>query len=263
MRAISRPWGTLHARIDECGGTHAAVFLNSLGTDTRMWDSVVRGLPELAIAVRLDFRGHGLSAVAPYSYSIADLADDVLACMDTVDLERAKIIGCSVGGLVAQQLSLAAPDRVEALVLSNCAPKLGTAEAWIDRVDRVNALGMPGMASEIVERWFAQPSPINEPEVGLWRTMLERIPSAGYVALCHAIAEADLSQSVHNIDLPALVIAGSSDRATPADAVQALADLLPQAQYLEFEGVGHLPAIESPEAFNAAVSQFFGSLPNE
>ncbi|MGD1886939.1 MAG: 3-oxoadipate enol-lactonase [Cohaesibacteraceae bacterium] len=262
MRAIARPWGAMHARLDERDGSVGAVFLNSLGTDLRMWDSAIDELSSLRTALRLDFRGHGLSAVAEQGYYISDLAEDVVAAMDAANIEQAVVIGCSVGGLVAQQLAIVAPNRVSALVLSNTTSRLGTIEAWEDRVQRIKIHGLPHLSGEILERWFA-PSSLDKAERDLWRAMLERTPADGYCALCQAIAEADLTNHVSTISVPTCVIAGSMDEATPAWRVSALADRIPQAQFIEFGGVAHLPAIETPVQFAAAVSHFIEGLPNE
>lgn len=255
MRALTRPWGTLHLRVDgapDCGTPW--VFLNSLGTDLRMWEAVLPFLPR-GVALRLDFRGHGLSAVAPAPFGIADLVDDVLAAMDACGLARARIVGCSVGGLVAQRLARTAPERVAALVLSNTAPRIGTPEAWAERVATVEAGGMSAIADAIIARWFGPPMH-DRPEAALWRAMLERTPAAGYAALCHAIAAEDLTAEVGAIDRPCLVIAGGADGATPPAQVRALAEAVPGAAFVEIAEAGHLPAVETPEAFARALSSF-------
>lgn len=254
MQALTRDWGAMHVRLTEGDGA-PIVFLNSLGTDLRMWDAVIARLPACGPALRMDKRGHGLSATAPRGYGIPDLAQDVLAAMDHSGLSRATLVGCSIGGLIAQHVALMAPERIGGLVLSNTAPKLGTAEVWRARIEGVRARGMAGMADEILPRWFG-PDTLAAPEAALWRTMLARTDADGYVATCEAIAAADITDRVTGIDRPALVIGGRHDLTTPPETVEALAAALPWADLTVFERSGHLPAIEEPEAFARAVTQF-------
>ena len=104
MQALKRDWGTTHLRATGGEGV-ALVFINSLGTDLRMWDDVVALLPAGWSNLRMDKRGHGLSSTAPQGYGIPELAEDVLAAMDHIGLARAVIVGCSIGGLIAQGLA--------------------------------------------------------------------------------------------------------------------------------------------------------------
>lgn len=262
MQSLTRPWGTMHVEAEDRPGDRTFVFLNSLGTDLRMWDRALRLLPPAGRAIRMDFRGHGLSATSDRAYGIADLVDDVLAALEANAVERAVVVGCSVGGLVAQRLALQAPERVSALVLSNTAARLGTADAWQERIARIEAQGLAAVSDDILERWFG-PRMQARADFGLWRTMLERIPAAGYVDLCRAIAGEDLRAEVGGISVPCLVLAGSEDRATPSEQVRGLAAALPNASFHEFSGAGHLPAIEQPEAFVERLSDFIEGQCNE
>lgn len=257
MLAMPMSWGTLHVSADrrEDAPGVAALFVNSLGTDLRMWDGALRHIDGIDLALRFDTRGHGLSTCSDASYSIADLAGDALAVLDRFSVEKAFVIGCSVGGLVAQMLALAAPDRVRALVLSNTAAKLGDRDAWEQRIADIRAKGMPAMASGILPRWFG-PDFLNGESAALWRTMLARTDAEGYIELCRAIASADLSARTKDIAVPALAIGGTEDGATPIAQVEALARGIPNADFTIFENAGHLPAVEIPEAFGRAVSRF-------
>ncbi|AJE45556.1 3-oxoadipate enol-lactonase [Celeribacter indicus] len=256
MQALTCDWGTMHLRAD--GGAEEGttlVFINSLGTDLRMWDEVVARLPEGWSSLRMDKRGHGLSETAPEGYGIPDLAGDVLAAMDHAGIGRAVIVGCSIGGLIAQHVALMAPERVAGLVLSNTAPMLGAAEGWHARIDGVRANGMAAMAEGILPRWFG-PRMLARPEAALWRTLLARTDREGYIATCAAIAGTDITDRLGEIARPALVIGGKHDLATPPDVVEKLARALPRADLVMFGDTGHLPAIEAPADFTAALVTF-------
>ncbi|GAA3876942.1 3-oxoadipate enol-lactonase [Celeribacter arenosi] len=254
MEALTTNWGVMNLERSQGTGP-ALVFVNSLGTDLRMWDDVISRLPHDWATLRMDKRGHGLSSTAPEGYTIPDLANDVIAAMDHAGIERAIIVGCSIGGLIAQHIALIAPARVVSLVLSNTSSVLGTAEAWQDRIDAIRANGMADMADKILPRWFG-PDFLARPEATLWRTMLAHCDVDGYTATCDAIAGTDITERMQDITQPALVIGGAYDLATPPNVVRALAEILPASDLIIFETTGHLPAVEAPEAFTAALTGF-------
>lgn len=254
MHALTRDWGTMHVRPK--GGTGPAlVFINSLGTDLRMWDEVCAQLPQDWATLRMDKRGHGLSETAPEGYGIPDLAEDVIAAMDDAGLATAILVGCSIGGLIAQHVALMAPERVTGLVLSNTASTLGAAEGWRTRIEAIRENGMAAMAEGILPRWFG-PTMLAHPTAPLWRTLLARTDQDGYIATCAAIAGTDITERLGEITQPALVLGGKHDLATQPEVVEALARALPRADLVMFDTTGHLPAIEGPEGFTEALTKF-------
>lgn len=254
MDALKFDWGTMHLN-GRTGSGPALVFINSLGTDLRMWDAVTRRLPPAWTCLHMDKRGHGLSDTAPNPYTLPDLATDVVAAMDHANISRAVIVGCSIGGLIAQHIALMAPERVLAIVLSNTAPKFGEPRAWRERADGIRTNGMAAMAEGILPRWFG-PDMLKRPEVDLWRNLLARTDAQGYIATCEAIAQADVTDRLHQITQPALVIGGGHDRATPPKTVEALAAKLPRADFAMLENAGHLPAVEEPAAFAEMLARY-------
>ncbi len=253
MHAQTFDWGAMHVAKRDGDGP-ALVFINSLGTDLRMWDAVLARLPSASAALRMDKRGHGLSSTAPEGYGIPDLAQDVIDAMDAAKLGQVILVGCSIGGLIAQHVALMVPDRVQGLMLSNTASKLGPAEGWLERIEAIKQNGMAPMAGGILSRWFG-PKMLKNPDAALWRTLLARTDQVGYIATCRAIAGTDITDRLREIAQPALVIAGEHDLATPPAVVEALARALPRADLLIFP-TGHLPAIETPDAFSKALIRF-------
>ncbi|MBH1974588.1 MAG: 3-oxoadipate enol-lactonase [Rhodobacteraceae bacterium] len=254
MQCLTRPWGHLHFRGDGPKAAPALVFANSLGTDLRMWDAVVALLPQYR-CIRFDKRGHGLSACPVAPWSIADLGGDVIDLMDHLGVARAVVIGCSVGGMIAQSVAAQAPGRVAGLVLSNSAAKIGTAEAWQARMDAVQSGGMTSIAEAVLDRWFPA-SLRTQPQALPWLTMLQRCDAAGYIGTCRVLADTDLCAAAATLSMPALVLAGSEDQATPVELVRAFAQTLPQARLQVLDGSGHIPAIDAPGATAALIKAF-------
>lgn len=254
MQALTRPFGALHVEAGGPAGAPTVVFANSLGTDLRLWHRVLPLLPEGLRVVRYDKRGHGLSAAGGGTV-IDDHADDAIAVIEAFADGPVVFAGLSIGGLIGQVVASRRPDLVRALVLSNTAAKLGTADSWQARIDAVTSGGLESIADAVMERWFAPPFRAG-PDLALWRTMLVRTPPAGYVAACAALAGADQTAATRALRLPVLVIAGSADGASPTSVVKATADLIPGAAFHEIAGAGHLPPVETPEAWAALVAPF-------
>ncbi|MBO6783631.1 MAG: 3-oxoadipate enol-lactonase [Alphaproteobacteria bacterium] len=233
------------------------VFVNSLGTDVRIWLDVARVFGQTMRILRYDKRGHGISDAPPAPYSLDDHVDDLIALLDETGTGQAVIVGVSVGGQIAQGLALRAPERVSALVLCDTAAKIGTAEAWDERIDAIERNGIEAIADGIMERWFSRAYREGSPvELRLWRNLLVRTPVEGYLGTCAALRDADLRDQVGNIAVPTLCVCGDEDGATPPDVVRELADMIPGASYLEIARAGHLPCIEQPAILSNAISSF-------
>lgn len=254
MQALSRPFGPLHLQIDGPATGPAVVFANSLGTDLRLWDKVLPLLPAGLRTIRYDKRGHGLSALGGGD-RLDDHAEDAIAVIETVAQGPVIFVGLSIGGLIAQRVAELRPDLIRAMVLSNTAAKLGTAESWQARIDSIRAGGLDSIADAVMERWFG-PAFRATPDCALWRAMLTRCPEKGYIAACRTVATSDQTEATRKLRLPTLVIAGGADGASPPEIVQATAALIPGAAFHTIPGAGHLPPVETPEAWAALVAPF-------
>lgn len=253
MQVLNRPWGAMHFRIDGPADAPAVVFANSLGTDLRLWDPLLTEMPGIR-AIRFDKRGHGLSDEGG-RFGIDDLADDAAALIEHLGLGPVVFVGLSIGGMIAQSLAARRPDLVRAVVLSNTAVRMGSAESWAQRIGAVQDAGLASIADTIMERWFAAPFRAR-PELALWRNMVIRTSATGYVAACAALAAADLTAGTRGLRLPVLVIAGDQDGSSPAELVRATADLIPGADFRIIADAGHLPCVEQPSAYAALLRPF-------
>jgi 3-oxoadipate enol-lactonase len=254
MLALSRPFGRLHVRVDGPADAPAVVFANSLGTDLRLWDAVLPLLPLGLRYIRYDKRGHGLSDLGGGDV-ITDHAEDAIAVITEIARGPVVFVGLSIGGMIAQVVAEQRPDLLRAVVLSNTCAKLGTAQSWQDRIALIERDGLAALGPAVMERWFA-PAFRATPACALWQNMLIRTPQAGYIAACHALAQADQRAATARLRLPALVIAGSEDGATPPDQVRETAGLIADAAFHVIEGAGHLPCTEAPSHWAALVTPF-------
>lgn len=255
MPALIRPWGMMHYRLEGPGSAPVVVFANSLGTDLHLWDEVIVLMPEIR-ALRFDKRGHGLSDRGG-AICIADLAEDAAALIEAVIPPGEKVIfvGLSIGGLIGQALAATRPELLCALVLSNAAAKMGTAEGWQARIQAIRQGGIESIADAVMERWFAARFRAT-PELHLWRNMMSRTDTEGYIAACGALAAADQTLATAALSLPVMALVGDEDGASPPELVEATAKLIKGAVFHKLPGVGHLPPVEDPQAMVALLRDF-------
>lgn len=245
----------LHYRVDGDPNGAPIVFANSLGTDLRVWDAVVERLPVGLRVIRYDKRGHGLSTVPPAPYSMGALVRDAERLLDLLNVRDCVFVGLSIGGMIAQGLAVKRLDQVRALVLSNTAAKIGTAEMWQERIAAVNEQGIEALADNVMERWFAKDFRAT-PELTLWRNMLVQQSRAGYAGCCAAIAGTDFYTPTSGLRLPCLGFAGAEDGSTPPDLVRETVDLIPGSQFHLIRRAGHIPCVEKPDEYAERLTTF-------
>ena len=248
---------TLH--IEQVGNSDELplVFINSLGTDFRIWNDVIPAFVDNYQVVRYDKRGHGLSDAPTPPYTIRNHSDDLAGILDNLQLNNAVLIGVSVGGMIGMDYATQHPERVTALVLCDTFPKIGTTEMWNERIRAVQEHGIAQIADAILTRWF--PPSFKEQYPAAYQgyfNMLTRTPVAGYTGTCMALRDADLTEAARTIRQPTLVLCGSEDGSTPPALVRGLTAILPNARYHEIVGAGHLPMVEQPSAVAAEITKF-------
>ncbi|MGB3407282.1 MAG: 3-oxoadipate enol-lactonase [Jannaschia sp.] len=230
-------------------------FANSLGTDLHLWDAVIPLLQRGYRLIRHDKRGHGLSDVPEPPYAMGTLISDAEAVLDASGVTSCAFIGLSIGGLIAQGLAVKRPDAIAAMVLSNTAARIGTADLWDMRIDTALTKGMEPLTDGVMERWFGRDF-LDGPDLGTWRARFAATPPKGYAGCCAAIKGTDFYTPTSGLRLPTLAIAGSEDGATPPDLVRETADLIPGAQFRIIRRAGHLPCVENPEGYAAILTEF-------
>ena len=236
------------------------VFINSLGTDFRIWNEVRMRLNNDASTLVYDKRGHGLSDIGNTPYTIELLASDLIDLLDRLSIKRTIICGLSVGGLIAQGVYAARPDLVTGLILSNTAHKIGTAEMWNARIAAIQQDGLASILDATMPRWF---TPVyrrpDNPAYRAYCNMFVRQPLDGYAATCAALREADLTEVAKNVSVPTLCLVGDQDGSTPPTLVRELASLIPEADFAEIAASGHIPCIEQPDAYVSLLRNFISN----
>jgi 3-oxoadipate enol-lactonase len=249
----------IHYALEGQNGMPVLVFSNSLGANYSMWDAQANEFRKKLRVLRYDTRGHGQSSSTPGPYAIEQLAKDVVALLDALDLDRVHFCGLSMGGMIGMWLGVHAPERLNKLILCNTGARIGTLEAWNARIEAVRKNGMKSIASAVVERWFSPAFREKSPAiVSSTLKMLEEANSDGYSACCVAVRDFDFREQLSGIRTPTLVISGAHDPATPASDGRFLAQQIPGARYAELNAA-HLSNIEDRDRFNKELAAFLNS----
>lgn len=237
------------------------VLLHGIGGGKAIWAGSVAALAAAGFdAIAVDLPGYGDSqAVAPGGMPV--MAQAVLATLDALGLARAALVGHSMGGMVAQEIAAVAPQRVSALVLACTSPAFGKADGdWqaqfvAERLRPLDAgLGMPGLAAALVPPMLG---PAAEPAgVALATRVMAAVPEATYRAVLAAIVAFDRCAALPAIGVPTLCLAGEHDRTAPPKVLRGMAERIPGARCAELAGAGHIANVETPAAFDAAVTAF-------
>ena len=249
----------LHVQEDGNPNGTPVVFANSLGTDLSLWDGVIPHLPQNLRFIRYDKRGHGQSEVPTPPYSMGALVSDLEALLDTLQVRDAVVVGCSIGGMIAQGLAVKRLDQVRAMVLSNTACKIGTKDMWRERIEAVEQSGIEALADATMERWFSRQFRTNSgPD--RWRDLMTSQPKDGYLGCMAAISGTDFYTPTSGLTLPTLAIAGNEDGSTPPDMVRETAELIRGSRFELMRGVGHLPMVEKPEEYANLLTDFLSEV---
>ena len=234
------------------GSAPAIVFSNSLGTTHRMWDAIVGELSAEYCCVRYDTRGHGGSNPGPAPFEIADLADDLAALLDHLDLTRAHVAGLSLGGMIGQAFAMRYPARLAGLTLMATTAHMPTREAWEERAGLVRREGTRAILAATMQRWFTTGFRDDHPRAA--EAVAEEfaaIDRDGYAACCEAIGRMDLRPLLHRVRAPTTVIAGREDPATPVEMAEALRAGIAGSRLVVLTPAAHLLAIEQAEQVTA------------
>lgn len=237
------------------------VFINSLGTDFRIWRDVVVQLAGEHDILLYDKRGHGLSDLGAPPYRLEDHVGDLAGLVDQLRWHGAIVCGLSLGGQVALGLVAERPDLVGALVLADTAPKIGDRAFWNQRIAAIEAGGVEAVADAVLGRWFAPGFVADHAlEFAGYANMLRRQPPKGYAGSCAVVRDTDLTAAARKTGVPTLCLVGANDLSTPPDLVAAMAALIPGAQYKIIADAGHLTPVEQPGRVVDALRAFIATL---
>jgi len=255
---ISHWGGRLHFDLVGEAGKQVVCLVHSLATDGGMWSAQVGPLLAAGYRVlRVDLRGHGGSDSIPGDYTMYSLADDVVAVLDYLKVDAAHYVGLSIGGMIGQAFGDRHGSRARSLILCDTEPVTpnGAAALWEPRKAIVREAGsLAPLAAGMVERWLTPAFKAAHPV--RWQIVYDTIVATtvdGWLGCAAAILNFDFNPVLPGIKVPTLVLCGADDPATPPAANKHIAGLISGARYQEIAAAKHLPNVERPQDFNAAL----------
>ena len=240
------------------------VLLHAFPLNRSMWEPQIAALLGECRCLVPDLRGFGDSPkTGPYSMDV--FADDVIALLDALLIDQAVFVGLSMGGYVALNLIRRHRRRVRALVLADTRAAADTPEGKQKREELIalaRAEGAAAIADRQVTGLIGKSTREKQPElVERTRSVMAAESVDGIVGALQAMRDrADSTDLLSTIDVPTLIVVGDEDVITPVKESRAMHELVPASRLEIIPGAGHLSNLERPAAFNAALSDFVGSL---
>lgn len=245
----------IHGRED----APSLILSSGLGGSAHYWAPNIPALAERYRVIAYDHRGTGRSDRAlPDTVSVDDLAADMLALLDALDIPRAIVVGHAAGGVAALALALMAPDRVDKLVVVNgwASPDPHFLRCFAARLALLRGSGPEAYLRAqplflYPPNWISANDALLEAELP---QQLAHFPGAATMEKrIAALAAFDVSERLRDIHRPVLVVVSDDDMLVPSNAGVALANGLPIAGFCRAEHGGHAVNVVDPDAFNSFV----------
>ena len=250
-------------RFDGPEDGHVVLMANSLMSNYSMWDWNVPALTDRYRVLRYGKRGHGGSQTTPGPYSIAQLADDAVALLDALKIDKVHFIGLSMGGMIGQQLGARYPERVYSLSLCDTASEMPPRSLWEDRFAIARKDGIPGLLDGTIQRWFTTPFIQRAPQdIEKVRRMILGTEVEGYIACASAVRDMAQTTMLLKIKTPTLILTGRQDPACTVDQATVLNRMIDGSKLVLIEEAAHLSNIEQSAVFNKTVREFIDSVDN-
>ncbi len=247
---------------DSQGDGVPVLLIHGLGYTRQGWGPLRERLARRYRVISFDNRGIGESEIPPGPYSVGQLAGDAVQVLDEAGVERAHVLGASLGGFVAQVVAADRADRVERLVLACTSP--GGVDSYPLPEQTMRLMGeAPSLAPEVALRRFVEnavatgASPELIDEIYSYRQQHSPDPG-GWAAQAGAGAAWDAGDRFERIAAPTLVVAGTADNVVDPRNSDLLAERIPGAQLEWIEGAGHMLFWERAEEFAGIVERFLG-----
>lgn len=259
--------GTLAVAVDDVGTGPPVVLLHGLACGKRMWFHQVRALRNRFRVIAYDQRGHGLTDAPANAadYSAAHLARDLVGVLDALKIERAAVVGFSLGGGPALALAASKPERVSQLVLADVGAGAddpvkieALARQWVTLIDqgRIDDLVCEMLRSELFKFYARRNTRRRDHMAALFRaTPIDGLRFILSEVLAKRKSLFRVTGPLKSLQVPTLVLVGEYDYVC-SKAARLLAQTIPKVSLKIIKGSGHMSPLEQPAAFSTALLEF-------
>ncbi len=248
--------------VDVRGKGPAILFIHGYPFDHSIWDHPVSQL-EGWMRIAPDLRGMGQSDAPDLGYSMATYAEDLLALLTALGVDRVVLCGLSMGGYIAFEILRRAPERVRGLILVDSRAEADAPEARRAReaaMVQAREGGAEATADAMMPKLFAPEASVEKRDQV--RRIMEATPVAGILGALGAMRDRPDSMPLLATlaNLPSLFIVGEHDQLTPPDLASAMADAMAGSRLAVVPGAGHLTPVEQPQATTTLLAEFLKGL---
>jgi len=240
------------------------VLLHGYPFSSAIWHEQQQRLSDHYRVITPDLRGHGQSPAPLGVYEMETMARDVFALLDSLRIEKAAIMGHSMGGYATLAAWRIAPERFLALGLIASHAAADSPERLRQRaqlVEQVSAQGSKPVADLMIPLVFAPGVPADEPIVEQARNLILNTKPDGIIGTLKGMAaRPDSTPILPSINVPALIMVGENDQLIPLSEADSMAAAMPNSTLVTIENAGHMPMLEQPQATTLAIRNFLGQL---
>lgn len=243
---------------DAIEGKPTICLLHCFGSNHGFWNLQLPYLTGFSLLTP-DARAHGLSPRPKGPYSIAQMADDVIALLDEKEIEQTHVAGASMGGMVAQQLAISYPERVASVMLITTTFEYSGAqrERWHELALTVQRDGVASVQEALMSRWFSKQSRAeNRPGYQFMVQAFSEFHPDAFAWAAEAVRLVDMGDQLHRISQPTLVVASEHDPGVTPERSRQLAASIPDSQLVWTPHAHHLASLEHPEFVGQAMAEF-------
>ncbi|MEZ0263892.1 MAG: alpha/beta fold hydrolase [Phycisphaerae bacterium] len=262
------PWTNLtdvRCYYEALGSGEPLILVPGLGVDCRLWDPVLPELAEQFSVIAVDNRGMGRSEARRKPQRLADYAADLVELLDHFQIDRAHVLGLSLGGMIARRMAIDHPSRVNRLVLCSCTDRF---TPYLRQMTMLLASVLRKMPTEAFNRtiellgtspqFFDANAELIERRVADKCDFSPGARAIGQQLRCVACEDAQ-NDPRDVVRTPTLVMAGEHDALIPAVYAQAMAGRIPTSEFRIVPGAGHNPLLERPDVACPAIVEFLKS----
>ena len=253
----------IHLYYEQHGSGPDLLLIGGLSSDHQVWKSTVRFLSSHFRILIFDNRGAGQTDTPDYPYSIDMMAEDVLALMDSLAIKKAHILGHSMGGAIAQQIALSAPEKINKLVLVSTRDKISAiGDLLFATREKLQAIGVSAdlLAEYVMPFLFSETflkNTVNVKGFAQWTLQNAHPQSAiGFKNQFHASRSRDFTAQLHRISAPNLVIVGMEDILVPMHYAENFSKSLKNSHFIAIPDCAHMPHVEKSALFVETVRAF-------
>lgn len=241
--------------IDQGHSDVTLLLIHGFPLDRTIWSKQITALSSSYRVVAPDLRGHGQSAAPSGPYSVDLMAQDIVATLDALEIDKAVWVGHSMGGYITLAGWRLAPERFAGMGLIATQHLADSIEARQKRYDLIERVKKEGAEAAVNPKLFAPDTPEDTQHYQDALQIMRLTPAEGIIGALHAMAtRPDSTDTLKTVTVPGLVLAGKEDQIIPAERAAQMAAVLPDEDWVMVDGAGHMPMLEQvPQTTQALI----------